>query len=476
MIPPNRVFRTSETNSLRTCKEQCIEEGKRCQSFALGISAAGGGNGTCQLSKERVYEAAGRRPRNTVYDPDYNLYQRKENCGIQDNNEMPPKDEGTFSIAVVLSIAFCFPIINEFIFVYNFVFSFCSTFFSRLCFCAYAWFFLLFLIVSVEMPTMITIQSDMPSDRPEMTVITTSTTSTHTNTMVSSSIETDRSPTVQTTADSSTTNDMTSSSAGNTISTNPTMSEKPAATTSTEHQSTHNTNPSTFSSGTIPTTNMYPNTNIDSTKMPSPPTVMTTMERFPSTATTYGTTNTDLSTNEVKPQTYPPIYMNSNKPDDSNYPYPPHFPNKYNYYHEIYPMYTYPTYYESNYPGGGYLPAGSSGGGGSSAGGNGYAQNIPTISYQPEIDYYGTTPTMTTYGSGAGTIPNTAATYMGNGWSNIDEMNRRKQPNGAQYPDREHSGSYPEGKYNGTRTTATVPYIRTIFNPDFYLMDAKSEY
>lgn len=94
MIPPNRVFRTSETNSLRVCREQCIEEGKRCQSFALGISIRGGGNGTCQLSKERVFENAGRRPRNTVYDPDFNLYQRKENCGVSDNTAMPSKNEG----------------------------------------------------------------------------------------------------------------------------------------------------------------------------------------------------------------------------------------------------------------------------------------------------------------------------------------------------------------------------------------------
>lgn len=30
----------------------------------------------------------------TIYDPEYNLYQRKENCRVQDNNEMPPKVEG----------------------------------------------------------------------------------------------------------------------------------------------------------------------------------------------------------------------------------------------------------------------------------------------------------------------------------------------------------------------------------------------
>lgn len=96
MIPPNRSFRTIETNSVPTCKEKCIEEGIRCQSFSLGISSLGGGNGTCLLSNERVFEYAARRPRNTIYDPDFDLYQRKENCGTQDNSEMPLKDEGKY--------------------------------------------------------------------------------------------------------------------------------------------------------------------------------------------------------------------------------------------------------------------------------------------------------------------------------------------------------------------------------------------
>lgn len=98
MILPSRVFRTSETSSIRVCKELCMVEGSRCQSFALGISSIGGGNGTCQLSSERIFEHAstGRKPRGTIYDPDFNLYQRKESCRIQDNNEMPPKEEGKY--------------------------------------------------------------------------------------------------------------------------------------------------------------------------------------------------------------------------------------------------------------------------------------------------------------------------------------------------------------------------------------------
>lgn len=93
MIPPNRVFRNSETHSFLLCKNQCISEGIRCQSFALGISLENG-NGTCQLSSERVFGSAGRRPRNTIYDPQFNLYQRKENCNDQDKIEIPHKNPG----------------------------------------------------------------------------------------------------------------------------------------------------------------------------------------------------------------------------------------------------------------------------------------------------------------------------------------------------------------------------------------------
>lgn len=371
------------------------------------------------------------------------------------------------------------------------------------------------------MPTMITIQTEMPSDRPAMPTITTSTT--NVNTMISNANDgsSDRIPTVQTTADTSTMNDVTSSSmhpmSTNHISTNPSMPDRPD-TTMTNNQHT-SSNPSIFSSsnnnggsggggttgttGTMPTTNMYPSTS-DSTKGPGiPPTMITTtMDRFPSTSTTYGNTNTmDLSTNEVKPPTYPSIYVSSNKPDDFSYPYPPNYHDKYNYYHEIYPIYTYPMVYEtSNYPSS-YMP--SDGTGSSGNGGGGYAPNVPTMSYTPNtVDYYGTTPSMmTTYGGGSGTtygggnmgstyggssnggggttIPNTPTTYMGNGWSNADDIHRRKY--GGRYPDYDNSGAYPEGKYNGsydngTGAPSTVPYIRTIFNPDDYNTNAKSEY
>lgn len=40
----------------------------------------------------------------TIYDPEYNLYQRKENCRVQDNNEMPPKEEGKLLLLFFLLI------------------------------------------------------------------------------------------------------------------------------------------------------------------------------------------------------------------------------------------------------------------------------------------------------------------------------------------------------------------------------------
>lgn len=319
---------------------------------------------------------------------------------------------------------------------------------------------------------MVTMETEMPSDRPSMP--TTGTTNTN-GAITSSSSYSDRMPTIQTSADSSTTNDMATSSM-NTMSTNPSLSGKPST------MSTDNTqgNPSSTlpNSHTMTTTNMYSSNSVDSTKMPNPPTMMTTtntMDRFPSTAMTYGGgSSTDLSTNEIKPPTQYPstsIYVSDAKPDDFTYPYPPHFHNKPNFYHEVYPIYTYPSYYESSYSDGGHMPSGS---------GSGYAQNTPTVGYPMQIDQYGTTPTMSGYGavgstSSTGGSSSNRPLYMGNGWSNVDPSDRRKQ--GERYPDRDHiSGSYPEGKYNGTRANATVPYIRTYFNPDFYLKDGKSEY
>lgn len=276
------------------------------------------------------------------------------------------------------------------------------------------------------MPT-ITILNDMASDRPAIQAVSTSTSTANANTMTSSANDVDRTPTAQTTADTTTMTDATLSMTS--VSTNPSLSEKPDA----EHTPPI---PSTYPS--VPSTNMYPST-IDNTKMPDPPTMITTMDRFPSTST-YG--NTDLSTNEVKPPTYPTYMGSSAMPGDS-----PHYHN--NYYHEIYPVYTYPMVYDTTYSS--YLP-----------GDAGYAPNMPTANY-PTTDYFATTPSMSPYGGNSHTGPS----YMGNGWSNADN---RHKPNIGRYPD--YSGHGPEGKYNGTR--APIPYIRTYFNPDDYY--AKREY
>lgn len=104
MMPSERVFRTSDTNSVRICQELCAAEGLRCQSFSFGVSARG--NGTCQLSGERVSENAGRRPRGTLYDPDFNLYQRKANCGIDDGLTRPTGEFETETISFTEQLIF----------------------------------------------------------------------------------------------------------------------------------------------------------------------------------------------------------------------------------------------------------------------------------------------------------------------------------------------------------------------------------
>lgn len=86
-IPFERTFRTTDTNSVRVCENLCIAEGDKCQSFALGIHSKG--NGTCQLSSIRIDQLSGRRPIGTVYDPDFDIYQRQLNCGISTSNLLP---------------------------------------------------------------------------------------------------------------------------------------------------------------------------------------------------------------------------------------------------------------------------------------------------------------------------------------------------------------------------------------------------
>lgn len=204
-------------------------------------------------------------------------------------------------------------------------------------------------------------------------------------------------------------------------------------------------------------------------------------DRLPPTSG-YGNTNPDIYTNEVKPPTMfssTPMYGGDVKPE-YNYPYPPQYHDKYNYYQDIYPIY--PMLYngDSKYPGMNTFPM------------NGYAANVPTIgSPQPSVNYYGNTMTTTTTAMNSGrpsvsphgseTVGGT--TYMGNGWSNAEELNRHK-PNGEkptpsmsnanEYGGNTGSGSttkYPEGNYNNNETPSrtTIPYIQTYFNPDDFL-------
>lgn len=180
------------------------------------------------------------------------------------------------------------------------------------------------------------------------------------------------------------------------------------------------------------------------------------------------------------------MYVGEVKPDYP-YPYPPQYQDKYNYYQDIYPMYTYPMLYNGDpqHPGMNSFSM------------NGYAQNVPSIgSPTTTVNHYGNpmTTTMTTTAMNGGrpslmphgTDATGSTPYMGNGYSNADEINRRKPnrdkvtpsiPNGNEY-----GGSgmgttrYPEGNYNNeSRPRSTIPYIRTFLNPDDYIHNRKRE-
>lgn len=206
--------------------------------------------------------------------------------------------------------------------------------------------------------------------------------------------------------------------------------------------------------------------------------------------------NTDLYTNELHPSTMftsTPLNYGETKPGYNPYPYPPQYPSKNpNYYQDIYTMYGFPMLYgNAQHPGSNTIS---------------YASNVPSIG-TPEstITYYGnpmtTTSSMSTtqmtggrphtdMGSGGvgGGGSSSTTPYMGNGWSNADDINRRK-PNGEKTtPSMPHgygydgvgngmgTTRYPEGNLNNeSRPRPTIPYIRTYFNPDDYIPNAKRE-
>ncbi|XP_058058365.1 uncharacterized protein LOC131209333 [Anopheles bellator] len=90
MLPFEKTFRNSDTNSLKICETLCLND-KECQTFAFGIS--GRGNGTCQLSANTI-DATKSRPVGTIFDPDFDLYTRKYNCFLDGPTNPPPKPGG----------------------------------------------------------------------------------------------------------------------------------------------------------------------------------------------------------------------------------------------------------------------------------------------------------------------------------------------------------------------------------------------
>ncbi|EDW02729.1 GH22146 [Drosophila grimshawi] len=87
MLPFEKTFRTEDTNSLKMCKEKCLQAGEKCQAISFGVHRRG--NGTCQLSSEQYGNAGGAsgRPGGVIFDPDFDLYARKTNCfDLSDNS------------------------------------------------------------------------------------------------------------------------------------------------------------------------------------------------------------------------------------------------------------------------------------------------------------------------------------------------------------------------------------------------------
>lgn len=84
MLPQNWVIDVIETNAVNECERYC-RKNKNCRTFALGISFKG--NGTCQLSGKEINKT-NTRPKGTIFDPDFDLYTQRLNCGIA-NDDIP---------------------------------------------------------------------------------------------------------------------------------------------------------------------------------------------------------------------------------------------------------------------------------------------------------------------------------------------------------------------------------------------------
>ncbi|XP_068143967.1 uncharacterized protein [Drosophila tropicalis] len=102
MLPFEKTFRTEDTNSLKMCKEKCLQAGEKCQSISFGVHRRG--NGTCQLSSEQYGNGNGNggssgRPGGVIFDPDFDLYTRKTNCFDLSDNSIAHPDPGPSPIS-----------------------------------------------------------------------------------------------------------------------------------------------------------------------------------------------------------------------------------------------------------------------------------------------------------------------------------------------------------------------------------------
>lgn len=323
-------------------------------------------------------------------------------------------------------------------------------------------------------PAGTTIMSTMPStsynERPSSTIMTSTMNEIHTNIP-------DRAPTSQSTL---TTNMGTSMM--HTGGTNPPYAERPNTITTGGTMTTLNEYTNTMDGNRHPTTERLPTTDHYPTMEgggggSGGGTTITdytsTMHGGSGTWTSTGSHgNTDVHTNEITRPTYTPGYDDHRQTPGYQYPYPPQYDNKYNYYQDIYPTYSYPMLYDHTYP----MPNAP-----------GYAHNAPSSSYGPPNDYFSSTrprePSpvygIPTSGTRPGTTGTTdGSTYMGNGYSNADEIKNQRKPT-MPSQDGYLTSKQPEGKYNTTTSTPStppvVPYIRTYFNPDDYFPNSKRE-
>lgn len=271
--------------------------------------------------------STGRRPAGTVYDPDFDIYQRKENCGIDDVVASNPPQPGGILAKII---------------------NFRSRLTDRLS----------------GFGSNVQIASTFPPNRPNSDRPTTPNFSTPSHTIPDS-------------FSSTTPND------GNTLRPNGPQNQDPQRPSYSGYGETTNRYPSTPSTR-YPPENVYPSTERYPNKDRYPPSKYPTESTY-STPNSYPTddkygkpTSYGVNPHEDTYPTHQTTYSSESYPSPS---YPTTNQDRFNFHHDIYPTYSYPMLYENNYP----MPNDKD------RFPNIYAQNVPTIVtnyYGPGENYY----------------------------------------------------------------------------------------